>query len=85
MSCFYVIAIRMDNRVSNAVTFQETLTQNGCKIKMRLGLHETGEDFCSNNGLIILQPCGSKAEVEQLVKELNALDGVVAKLVDLND
>lgn len=84
MSCYYVIGIRMNNRVSNAVKFQETLTRNGCMIKTRLGLHEVRETACSNDGLIILQPCGKKEEIEQLVKELNALDGVRAKLIDLN-
>ncbi len=84
MSCYYLIGIRMDNRVSNAIAFQETLTKNGCKIKTRLGLHETSEEYCANDGLIVLQPCGTKEEVEQLLKDLNNLKGVVAKIIDLN-
>jgi len=84
MSCYYIIGIRMDNRVSNALSFQETLTKNGCKIKARLGLHEVSDNLCANDGLIILQPCGEKEDVEQLVKDLNNLEGVVAKLIDLN-
>lgn len=84
MSCYYVIGIRMDNRTGNAIAFQEVLTKNGCKIKTRLGLHETSEEYCANDGLIILQPCGEKEEIEQLVKDLNALKGVVAKIIDLN-
>jgi len=74
----------MDNRVGNAVKFQETLTKNGCKLKARLGLHEVSEDTCANDGLIILQPCGEKREIEQLVSDLNKLDGITAKLIDLN-
>lgn len=84
MSCYYVIGVRMDNRVSNAVKFQEALTKNGCKLKARLGLHEVSEDACSNDGLIILQPCGEKKEIGQLVADLNKLDGITAKLMDLN-
>lgn len=84
MSCYYIIGIRMDNRLGNAVAFQETLTKNGCQIRARLGLHETSETHCANDGLVILQPCGDKAEVERLVTELNALPGVTAKLMDLN-
>ncbi len=84
MSCYFVIAVRMDNRVSNAVHFQQTLTENGCRIKARLGLHEIGEDLCANDGLIVLQPCGDKAAVEQLTADLNKLEGVTAKLIDLN-
>ncbi|NLO94053.1 MAG: hypothetical protein GX389_07390 [Clostridiaceae bacterium] len=74
----------MDNRVNNALAFQEALTRNGCQIKTRLGLHEVSEDSCANDGLIILQPCGTKEEVDKLVDELNSLEGITAKLIDLN-
>ncbi|MCE5342821.1 MAG: hypothetical protein LLF96_04425 [Eubacteriales bacterium] len=84
MSCYYVIGVRMDNRVGNAMAFQQALTKNGCKIRTRLGLHETNEDFCANDGLIVLQPCGEKEEIEQLVKDLSTLEGITAKLIDLN-
>lgn len=84
MSCYYVIGIRMDNRIGNALQFQEALTKNGCKIKARLGLHEVSDTACANDGLIILQPCGEKGDVERLVKDLNNLEGITAKLIDLN-
>ncbi len=84
MPCYYVIGVRMDNRVGNALKFQETLTRNGCIIKTRLGLHEVSETACANDGLILLQPCGEKKEIERLVMDLNGLDGVRAKLIDLN-
>lgn len=84
MSCYYVIGVRMDNRVGNALKFQEVLTKNGCKIKARLGLHETGEDSCANDGLILLQPCGELSEIKALVGDFNTLPGIKAKLMDLN-
>lgn len=84
MYCYYVIGIRVDNRVGNALKIQETLTKNGCIIKTRLGLHEVSETACSNDGLILLQPCGEKEEIERLVADLNGLTGVRAKLIDLN-
>lgn len=84
MSCYYVIGVRMDNRVGNALKFQETLTKNGCIIKTRLGLHDVSETSCSNDGLILLQPCGEKEEIERLLDDLNNLAGIRAKLIDLN-
>ncbi len=84
MSCYYIIGVRMDNRVNNAVKFQEVLTKNGCIIKARLGLHEVSEDACANDGIIILQPFGNKDDVETLVAELNSLEGVIARYIDLN-
>lgn len=84
MSCYYIIGVRMDNRVNNAVKFQEVLTKNGCIIKARLGLHEVSEDACANDGIIILQPYGDKEEVDTLVEELNGLEGIKARYIDLN-
>lgn len=84
MSCYYIIGVRMEDRVDNAIKFQETLTKNGCKIKARLGLHETSDNTCSNDGIIVLQPCGNKEDVEALVKELNSLEGVTARYIDLS-
>ena len=84
MSCYYIIGVRLDNRVDNAAKFQEVLTRNGCRIKTRLGLHEVSEGSCSNDGIIVLQPYGTREDVETLVKELNELEGVTAKYIDLN-
>ena len=84
MNCSYIIGIKMDNRVANAAVLQQALTKNGCLIKTRLGMHEVDEQTCANYGLIVLQPCGTLAEIEQLVKDLNALDGITAKMMDLN-
>ncbi|MDD4797683.1 MAG: hypothetical protein PHO66_07945 [Eubacteriales bacterium] len=81
---YYVIGVRMDNRVGNAAQFQQALTENGCRIKARLGLHEVSTDACANDGLIILQPYGEKEEIEQLVSDLNQLKGITAKLMELN-
>ncbi len=84
MNCYYVIGVRLDNRVSNALKFQEVLTQNGCNIRARLGLHEASDDVCANDGLIILQPCGDQEQIDKLVQDLNNLTGIKAKLIDLN-
>ena len=84
MSCYYIIGVRMDNRIGNALKFQNVLTENGCKIRARLGLHEVSDQVCANDGMIVLQPCGEKKDIEQLVKDLNQLEGITAKLIDLN-
>ena len=84
MSCYYLIGVRMENRIDHAAKFQETLTKNGRKIKTRLGLHEVSDDACSNDGIIVLQPCGNKEDVEALVNELNSLEGVKARYIDLS-
>jgi metal-responsive CopG/Arc/MetJ family transcriptional regulator len=72
----------LNNRVKNAVKLQDVLTESGCIIKTRLGLHEAGDD-CSNEGLIILQLAGSEEEIQALEKKLNSVDGVKAKNVQI--
>ena len=84
MNCNYIIGIKMDNRTANAAVLQDALTKNGCLIKTRLGMHEVDEQTCANYGLIVLQPCGTPEEIDKLAKDLNALDGITAKVIDLN-
>src|SRR6266403_1550798 len=47
-SCYNIIGDRIDNKIDNEVKFQEVNTKNGCRIKVRLGLHEVSDDACSN-------------------------------------
>lgn len=84
MSSYYIIGVRVDNRLVSVAKFQETLTKDGCSIKTRLGLHDVGENVCSADGIVIIQPYGAKDEVDKLVNELNDLEGITAKLIDLN-
>ena len=53
MGCFYVIGIRVSHRNANAPKLQEVLTKNGCQIKLRVGLHDAGEGYCSDDGVIL--------------------------------
>lgn len=84
MSCYYIIGLRISHRTANAPKLQEALTAHGCNIRMRVGMHETGGDFCSDDGVIMLQACGSQETVDKMISDFNALDGVTAKLIDLN-
>ncbi len=78
MSCYNIMSLILNNRVKNAVKLQDVLTESGCIIKARIGLHEAG-DVCANEGLIIMQVAGTDAEVGELENKLNAVDGVKAK------
>ena len=83
-NCCYIIGVRVNHRVANAVGLQEVLTKYGCNIKLRVGLHETGEDFCSDDGVIMLQACGDKETIGKMMDAFNNVEGVTAKLLDLN-
>ena len=81
--CGYNMAVLQENRVETATKVQEVLTRNGCNIRFRLGLHDAGLESCSNSGLILLQVCGAKTEVEQLQAELQQVPHVKVKLMSL--
>ncbi|NMA06758.1 MAG: hypothetical protein GX928_03455 [Ruminococcaceae bacterium] len=83
MNCYNIIAIRLESRTQNANNLQEILTRSGCNIKVRLGLHEVSDDYCANDGVIILQVCGKDEELQQLLDNLNNMNGATAKLIRL--
>lgn len=77
-----IMAIRVDHRSSRVPNVQELLTEYGCYIQTRVGFHETTDDYCSEDGIIILNLRGEQAKSEELHCRLNALDGVEAKFVE---
>lgn len=71
-----IMAIAVELRNRFAPDLQEVLTKHGCIIKMRLGLHDTSKDFCSERGLILLQLSGEENEITALKEDLTAIEGV---------
>ncbi|MDL2298291.1 hypothetical protein LJC40_03960 [Synergistaceae bacterium OttesenSCG-928-D05] len=84
MNCFLIMAVRLEQRNETAVAVQKVLTEFGCAIRTRLGLHDQAPDnTCSPSGLLILQLCCEEAEAQKLEAALQKIDGVRAKLVNL--
>lgn len=79
---YSIMAIKVDERGAKAPYLQEILTENGCIIKTRVGFHETDEDKCSREGIILLHLYGEKKEFDTLHDKVNNLDGVIAKFVE---
>lgn len=50
-----IIGISVDHRTDDAIKLQEILTEYGCIIKTRLGLHDMGEFRCLNNGIVLIE------------------------------
>lgn len=78
-----IMAITIDGRDQHAPEVQQILTEHGCIIKTRIGLHETEEDSCSPKGLILLQIYAEKSAVETLEKELTSIKGVHVNKMDI--
>lgn len=81
---FTIMAIKITPRNPVAPKVQEILTKYGCIIQTRLGLHEATKDMCSQSGLILLNLINDDVdEINKLNDELNSIDGVVAKLLEI--
>jgi hypothetical protein len=80
---YKLIMIKIEKRDPEAVDVQNILTEFGCCIKTRLGLHEVETDQCSASGLIILQLGSNMCNVDEFMKKLNDLPHVTAKFVEL--
>ncbi len=78
---FIILVINL--RKQAAVTVQKILTEWGCLIKTRLGLHEGVLDQCTETGIVFLELVGEKEKHEELARKLSVLPGVSAQLVTL--
>lgn len=78
-----MMAIKVNGRIAQAPLVQEILTKYGCNIKTRVGFHEVNEDKCSMDGVLILQLFGEDADIKEMLKEMENLEGVAAKFIEL--
>ena len=77
-----VMGIHISNRVVEIPAVQKILTDYGCNIKTRLGLHEVGNPTCSSKGLLILELIGDDAAILEMQSKLKQITGVeVQKMV----
>jgi metal-responsive CopG/Arc/MetJ family transcriptional regulator len=82
MAAYIIMAVAINHRSEKAGEIQNIFTQYGCLIKVRLGLHETG-NACSEAGLIILQLNGDKERIAAFQNELNSVTGVKANMMEI--
>ena len=63
-----IIGIKLPNRLENAALLQTILTNYGCSIRTRIGLHNLDYSTCYPDGIILIDvidnPTAVKLEVE---------------------
>ncbi len=79
-----IILVMVALRSKSAIMLQEILTNYGCLIKTRLGLHDYNEKTCSEAGMIFIELVGDKSKGDELVSELEALEEVTVKDIELS-
>ncbi|MCE5176841.1 MAG: hypothetical protein ABFD23_04585 [Caldisericales bacterium] len=74
-----VFGIQVTNRAKNAGQVQKILTDYGCNIRTRIGLHEVDNKVCSPSGLILLELYGKEQDILKMEETLKAIDGVIVQ------
>ncbi|MBP7310336.1 MAG: hypothetical protein KA984_03500 [Candidatus Cloacimonetes bacterium] len=80
---YKVVLVKIDHRSSEATKVQDILTQYGCNIKVRLGLHEVSQEFCANDGLVVLEVEGKDTDIQDMLQALKKVDFVKAQLIEM--
>lgn len=75
-NAYFVVGVHITDRVSHVPSVQGVLTEYGCNIKTRIGLHEVSDGFCSPNGLLLVEMVGATETVNNFVSALKAIEGV---------
>jgi hypothetical protein len=71
-----IFGVHVTSRATQVPPVQKLLTEYGCSIKTRLGLHRVDEKACSPRGLILLEMFGDLATCRELKTKLAAMEGV---------
>lgn len=80
-----IMGIKLNQRHETAKALQDILTQHGCIINTRLGVHEVSDISCSEQGYILLEFSGNAPaeEIREMLIEIEALGGLTVKMMEL--
>ena len=70
-----IIGIKLNNRLETSPQLQDILSDFGCYIKTRIGLHDIQNNVCKENGIILLEIINAQI-VPILQKALCAIDWI---------
>jgi hypothetical protein len=79
-----ILGVHVTQRLNHVPQVQQLLSEFGCYIKTRLGLHEVSENVCSTNGLMLLEMFGDEKKCHELKDKLSAVDGVEVKSMEFD-
>jgi len=71
---YTIFGIHVPNRAKLATNVQTVLTEYGCNIRTRIGLHNVDKDSCATNGLLLLEMYGKETSFKEMMAKLKAID-----------
>jgi desulfoferrodoxin-like iron-binding protein len=74
-----ILGVHVTDRAHHAPGVQAVLSEYAMNIRTRLGLHDLHGDFCSPNGLILLEFIGNDDCCKRMADQLASIAGVEVK------
>jgi hypothetical protein len=74
-----ILGIHVRQRTKHIPEVQTILTEYGCSIRTRLGLHDADGKYCSPSGVILLELVGDEKQFDALEEKLSKVEGVEVK------
>ena len=69
-----IVGVKLQDKINNAVKFQELLSEFNCIIKLRIGINNSSI-FCNSTGIVLLQIENSENAIN-LEKALLEISGI---------
>ncbi|WP_416198532.1 MAG: Iron-only hydrogenase system regulator [Sporanaerobacter sp.] len=82
-----ILGIQVGGRSDTALELQRILTEYGCYIKTRVGVHDTdpSKKICSEMGIILLDfVVGEDEKLAEFEEALEKIDGIVVKKMEFD-
>jgi len=65
-----ILGVHVAQRTQQTAKVQKILTDFGCSIRTRIGLHEAFEGVCSPSGVILLEVVSQVAELKVILEKV---------------
>lgn len=70
-----IVGIKIQDRFESSTEVQRVLTDYGCVIRTRIGLHGTNDCKCAIDGFVLLEVINDES-AEEAIKDLCNIDGI---------
>jgi hypothetical protein len=72
----FILGVHVTDRAKNVPEVQKLFSEYGCHIRTRIGLHDVQGDYCSPNGIILLDLICQDNACQELAAKLAAVPGI---------
>lgn len=76
MHRYTIFGIHVHDHSKTAKEVQDILTEYGCNIQTRVGVHQVQDNTCSPNGVILIQFLGDEEKAGEFQSSLESVEGV---------